>query len=111
MPSMSATVSVAANAVSANVVAGRQFEFIAVPSMVTVYATGAAAGLNATINIGGISYLDDSQVPPTNRFPLREEDGLVEAGALGGERILMTARNTTGAAIVFNWLIDVEPAG
>ena len=109
MAVMSIQSTIAANTRSANLLAGLEFEFVPAASIIRVFCTGAAVGLRLDFLIGGESLAADALVPGTNRFPLREEDGLVEHGGLPGERLFLTLRNTTGAGIVGNVLVDVIP--
>jgi len=101
--------SVAANTRTANVLAGLPFEFVVQASIVRIYATGSAVGLNADVLVGGESIVSDSEVSAANRFPVRDEDLLVEHGGLPGERIFLAWRNTTGAALTGQVLVDVLP--
>lgn len=109
MAVMSVQVSIAANTRSANLLAGLEFEFAPAPSIVSVYVNGAAAGLNLDFLIGGESLAADALIPTTNRFPIRPDDLMVQHGALQGERLFLTLRNTTGGAVVGNVLVDVVP--
>jgi len=101
--------SVAANATTGNIFAGNVFEFVGSPSIVRVYIVAAAVGLNTDVLVGNESYANDQEVSGANRFPIRNEDLLVELGALAGERIVVRLRNTTGAAIIVKSLVEVLP--
>lgn len=107
MPSIALTASVAANARSANLLAGQSFEFLPRPAKVDFYATGSAVGLQTDILIGGRSVVNAATVPGTARSPLRLEDGIVSAGGAGGDRLFLTVFNTTGAAIVVQVIVDI----
>lgn len=101
--------SVAANATTGNIFAGNVFEFLSLPSIVRVYIVAAAVGMNVDVLVGNESYASDQEVSGANRFPIRNEDLLVELGGLPGERIVVRLRNTTGVAIVVQSLIEVLP--
>jgi len=109
MPTMTNRVSVAANTKSVNVLAGKTFEFVPAPSIIRVYSTGAAIGLNMDFLLGGQSIVNDEEISAANRFPIRNEDLIAEVGGLPGERIFVAFRNTTGAAIVSQLLVDILP--
>lgn len=111
MPSIAGNVSVAANARSANLLAGESFEFLTRPAVVAFYMSGAAVGLEADVLVGGSASVIGGVIPGTNRSPLREEDGIVQTGGAGGDRLFVTALNTTGAAIVVNWIVDITFVG
>ena len=107
MSTMSDRRSVAANTRTANILAGLPFEFVVQDSIVRVYAAAAAVGLNADVLVGGESVVSDSEISAANRFPIRPDDLLVEIGGNAGDRIFIAWRNTTGAAIVAQLLVDV----
>ena len=58
MPVMQDSVSVAANSVSSNVVAGQLYEFVPTGTKVTLSCTGSATGLRATL-IANIPVMND----------------------------------------------------
>lgn len=111
MPSIAGNLSIAANTRSPNLLAGESFEFLPRPALVSVYGTGAAVGLEADFLVGGQAAILGADVAGTNRSPLRLEDGLVQAGGGGGDRLFLTMLNTTGAAIVANWIVDITFVG
>ncbi len=109
MSTMTDIRSVAANARTVNVLAGLPFEFIVNPSIVRVYGVAAAVGLRMDFLLGGESLVSDREQTGANRIPVRNQDLVSEAGGLPGERLFIAWRNTTGAAIVGNLLVDVLP--
>lgn len=109
MSIMTDTQSILANATVQNVIAGKTHEFITEPSVVTIGATGSAAGLFATLIVGDELVIDDQAIPPTNRFPVMPDDILAQAGGLPGDRIVCKIRNSTGGALT-SWVrLDIEP--
>lgn len=109
MPIMTDSQSVAANSTVANVVAGKPFEFVGRPSIVRVYATGSATGLNATVLIGGLNIVQDQLISAANRFPIRPDDMFCDAAAPAGSRIVVSLRNTTGGALTAITMVEVTP--
>jgi hypothetical protein len=105
MPLMQDSVSVAATSVSANVLSGQLYEFVAPGTNVTVSVTGSATGLRTTF-ICGVPIINDQAINLQNRFPLIPDD-IITSGAVPGGRMVLTARNTTGAAITFFWRVDI----
>lgn len=107
MPRMSGqAVSVAANATSANQVAGLQYEFLSRPTQLIVACASSAVGINATLIVGGVTVIDDQPISQANRFPVLPDDiATVVRRALG--RIILRFRNTTGGALTVNWIADV----
>lgn len=110
MPRMQeGNLSVAANSTSTNRVSGLTHEFLDRPATVILAAAAAAVGVNCSLLIAGVALVDDQSVSQANRFPLIPDDILASEDVEGG-RILLRFRNTTGAAIIVNWLIDVTYA-
>lgn len=101
--------SVAANATSANVLAGKAMEFLNEDSKITLFATGAAAGLFSTLMIGDSVLIDDQEISGANRYPLRPDDMVDEGAGFAGDRLILRLRNSTGAALVGQTLLVVEP--
>jgi len=107
---MQGSVSVAANAKSTTQLAGLMEEFVSVPSIVRLYATGSATGLNANLIIGGAVQIDDQPMGFQNRFPLVPDDFLYETGATGpSDRLILSFRNTTAGALTAFWRVDIIP--
>jgi len=109
MSTMSDVQSVAANTRTANILAGKPFEFVAQPSIVNVYIVASAVGLRADVLIGGDSVMSDEEVSGANRFPQTNTDLTVRHGGNPGDRLFIALRNTTGAAITGNTLVEVLP--
>ena len=107
MPTMQGSVSVAANAVSANVLAGEQFEFLPSNAKIVLSTAGSAAGLNTTLLAGGVTLINDQAINAQNRFPVIPDDVLSEEIVPGGARLLLRFRNTTAGALTAFWRVDV----
>lgn len=105
MPTMQDSISVAPNAVSANVLAGQLFEFVEGGSNVTVSVTGSATGLRTSF-ICGMPLINDQAINLQNRFPLIPDD-LIHSGAVPGGRMVLTFRNTTAGALTAFWRVDL----
>jgi len=105
MPTMQDSLSVAANAVSANVLAGQLYEFVPAGINVTVSCTGSATGLRTTF-ICGMPLINDQAISLQNRFPLIPDD-IIHSGDVPGGRMVLTARNSTAGALIFFWRVDV----
>ena len=105
MPTMQDSVSVAANAVSANVLAGQLYEFVGPGTNVPVSCTGSATGLRTTF-ICGVPLINDQAINLQNRFPLIPDD-IIHSGGVPGGRMVLTSRNTTAGALTFFWRVDL----
>lgn len=107
MPTMQNSVSVAANAVSANVLAGEQYEFLPANAQVVLSCTGSAIGLNVSLLAGGVTLINDQAINSQNRFPVIPDDIITQEVIPAGARLLLKSRNTTGGALTFFWRVDV----
>jgi len=105
---ISGQVSVAANAVSANVLAGNQFEFLTRTTVIQLLLSGAAVGLEATFNVGGINVCQNAEVSGTNRFPFLPDDLFLRIGGLPNERLFLQFNNTTAGAVVVLFVLNLD---
>lgn len=103
--------SVALNATVANVLSGKLHEFVNEISVVRLYATAAAVGMFVSMLVGGESVVQDQEISSQNRMPIVPDDFVAEIGAVPGDRILVSMRNSTGVAIVAFTRVEVEPTG
>jgi len=103
--------SIAANTLSLNLVAGQANEFLAGPSAVNLYIRSAVVGLNLIYQIGNEVFVQDQATPAQAGFPTRNENFFVQGVGGTGERIIVQARNTTGAAIITQILIEILRVG
>lgn len=106
MPTMQDSLSVAANSLSLNVLAGQLYEFIGQGTNVTFACTGSAAGLRASFT-AGIPWIQDQAINSQNRFPLIPDDIMLNTRVPGG-RLLLQFRNTTAGALTAFWRVDVN---
>lgn len=109
MPVITNETSIAANATSANLLAGDINEFLGRSAVVSLFCTGAAIGLRAQLLIGADVVIDDQPISDANRFPITPDDFLSRGGGLPGDRLTLRFRNSTGAAVVARWRLAIEP--
>lgn len=107
MPTMQGSVSVAANVVSPNVLAGQQFEFLPQNAQCSLAVAGSAVGLNTSLLAGGVTIINDQAINGANHFPVIPDDIMSQEVIPGGARLLLTFRNTTGGALTAFWRVDV----
>jgi len=107
MPTMQDSVSVAANAVSTNQLAGLLHEFLSARARVSVSATGSATGLRCSFLVMSVSLVQDQAIGLQNRFPLIPDD-LLTSEAVPGGRMILTFRNSTAGALTAFWRVDVD---
>ncbi len=99
--------SVPANSVSANIYAGKPFEFISPGTVLRVRMSAAAVGLQSTILAGGAYLMLDQAISQSNRWPVLPDDMTLQTDVPGGGRLIHTVRNTTVGAITFNHVTEV----
>jgi len=100
----------AANISSGNVLGGNLFEFVPSPSLVNFLFSGSATGLVVDVLIGGVTIANRAAIAATNRSPVRPDDMLVFAPlVVPGQRLFIEFHNTTGGALNFFALIDIQP--
>lgn len=107
MPMMQDSISVGANSLSANVLAGKLFEFVPAGANITLSATGSATGLRISFVASLVQLLNDEAMSTANRFPLIPDD-IVLNQRVGAGRLLLTFRNTTAGALTAFWRVDVN---
>lgn len=107
MPILSGEVSVAANAVSANVLSGELFEFLPRTTAIAVYLTMSATGLTASFSIGGEQQAEDQRFNIRASPPVVPDDLFLRAGGRRGERLFLRFRNQTVGALTARWLIQI----
>jgi len=108
MPVITGTNSIAADATSTNLLTGDINEFLGRPSVVSLFCTGSAVGLNAQLLIGGEVVIDDQPISDANRFPITPDDFLSRGGGLQGARLTLRFRNTTAGALTAEWRLAIE---
>jgi hypothetical protein len=100
-----AALSVAANAVSANVYAGKLYEFVG-PCTVRVRASASAVGLQATVLANGVAVMPDQAISQSNTWPKLPDDMVIQFPFDGG-RLILTFRNTTVGALTVNHVTEI----
>lgn len=105
MPMMQDSVSVAANAVSVNQLAGQLYEFVEPGRPIALSVAGSATGLRCTF-VCGVPLINDQAINLQNRFPIVPDDVLLSDAVPGG-RMVLTFRNTTAGALTAFWRIDL----
>lgn len=104
------TLSVAANATSADQVKGR-YQYITQNGKYTLIALGSATGLNYIVNVGGVSIADDLAIPYFGTTGSLDSSAHIAMAqdVNGGGRVELFFRNTTGAALTADFILLFEP--
>ena len=102
------TTSTAANTKTADLVTGRN-QYVG-KGRIQLVARGSAAGMNVTLNVGGIALSDDLSIPyfgATGALSVR--DHIVIDQVVAGGRVEMFLRNTSGGALTTDYAIYFTP--
>jgi len=110
MPLIKTVVSVPANGVVDNALAGNQFEFLPFDALLEFGIVGSAAGLIMDAYSGSDALVEAGSVSPANRSPVYPDDYDLTDVAAAGERIKVRLRNTTGTALTAQVAVRITPA-
>jgi len=102
-------VSTAANTKSSDQVSGT-YQFIG-RGKVTLVAKGSATGMYITCMVGGIALVNDQAIPYTGTAgTISINDNIMTTQIMGGGRVELYLRNTTGGALTTDYILMFEPA-
>lgn len=102
-----------------NVWAGSAFEYLRGPSFLSIgiITPGTAGGLLAAMYVGSALIAEEFEVPfsaPTvwgANQPSIPDTMFIQAGGVGGDRLVTTLRNPTGGTLTYSALAVIQPAG
>lgn len=102
-----------------NVWSGSAFEYLRGPSFVSmgIVTPGTAGGLLAAVYVGSALIAEEFTVPfqaPTvwgSDQPGIPDLMFIQAGGVGGDRLVTTLRNPTGGTLTYTALAIIQPAG
>lgn len=102
------TISTNANTKSADLVTGRN-QYVG-KGRLQLVIKGSAAGMNATLNCGGVALADDNAVPFSGTTgTVSINDNVMIDQAVNGGRVEFFLRNTTGGALTTDYIIYFTP--
>jgi hypothetical protein len=100
--------STAANTKTADLVSGRH-QYVG-KGKIQLIAKCSAVGMNVTLNVGGIALVDDNVIPFTGTAgSISVKDNVLVEQNVGGGRVEMYLRNSTGGAITTDYVIYFTP--
>lgn len=102
----SAISSVPANDVL-EVLSASQFNFLSKRSAIGIRASAAVAGVLLSFFLSGSTIANQVAIPGTNRSPIAPEDNILATSGEAGEKMFLEFRNTTGAAVIVQWSVDI----
>lgn len=107
MPTIQRTTTVAAGATNDNLLSGSAFEYMRGPGIVSAALVASGAGSFVTINSGPDVILEESEAL-VSALPVIPDNFYYNWGAAAGDRLVMRARNPTGAGIVFRSVVNIQ---
>ena len=107
MPVIQRETSVGAGLTDANLLAGSVFEFARSNILIIAGCTAAATGTFITINSGSDVVLEESPPIVSTVFPVIPDDMFYSDVATVGDRIVLSARNPTGGAVIHRALVQI----
>lgn len=108
MPVIQREVSVPANSFVENILTGSAFEFARTNQLVSIGVSAAATGIFVTISAGPDIVLEESAAVILARFPIIPDEMYYNDVMQVGDRLIVRARNSTGAAIVTRTVVQVS---
>jgi len=108
MPIIQKSLSVAANANLANILAGEFFEFVPYNALIEVGANMSATGLIIDF-ISGSDVVAKDYIPLIKgTSPIYPDEFTLQDIARMGERLVMAVRNTTGGALTLLYTVRIS---
>jgi len=108
MPVITGVDTIALATTSANLLTGDINEFLGRPSVVSLFCTGDAVGLLATLLIGKDVVIDGMDISFADRFPITPDDFLGRGGGFQGDRLTLRFQNPTAGNLISRWRLAIE---
>lgn len=109
MPAIQVEVSVAAGASNPNLFGGSAFEFSRTRTLVSLGCTAAATGTFITLNSGSDVVLEESPPYVATVFPIVPDQMFYNDVMEAGDRLRLSVRNPTGAAVIHRAIALMTP--
>ena len=103
--------SIAAGAVTTNVLADKISERLLEPSIVRLYVTSSVDEVTAQLVIGDGVAVDDQEVSDRNASIEKDKDLLAEEVGDVGDKLILRYRNGNAGAAVVRTMVTIEPVG
>jgi len=109
MPVIMKETTVAANSTNDNLVSGSAFEFARQRQIVSIGVNAAATGVLCNISSGSDVVAERFSVPIATVYPIIPDNMYFTDVMETGDRLVITAQNTTGAGIIVRTVVQVTP--
>jgi hypothetical protein len=107
MPAIQRETSIPANSVVENTLQGSAYEYARAPSVVSMGLVAAVTGLFLTVQAGPTIILEEAPAAIRASMPVQPDDFYYNFAAAPGDRLIVRARNSTGAAIVLRSIVQI----
>jgi hypothetical protein len=107
VPVIQKEVSIAAGAVTDNLLAGSAFEFLRNNSLVSMGLTQSATGMFATIQSGSDIVVEEFSPAIATRFPIIPDEMYYSDVGAAGDRLVIRVRNPTGGALTARAIVQI----
>lgn len=111
MPMILRTTTVPLNAVVDNTVVGSAYEFARSRQVVSIGVVAAAAGIFVTLQSGADVVAEEFEAPILTTYPIIPDNMYFTDFMETGDRLVVRARNSTGANIIVRTLVQISAAG
>jgi hypothetical protein len=101
--------SIAAAGSTNNLLSGSAFEFARTRQLVSIGVTASVTGGFIGITVGSDLVLEDTPPYVLATYPVIPDHMYYNSNAQPGDRLVIRARNPSGGAIVFNWIVQITP--
>ena len=101
--------SIAAGAVTTNVLADKISERLLEPSIIRLYVTSSVDLVSAQLVVGDGVAVDDQEVSDRNAAIERDKDLLSEEVGDTGDKLILRYRNGNAGAAIVRTMLSIEP--
>jgi hypothetical protein len=91
-----------------NLLAGSAFEFARERQLISIGVTASVAGGFIGLTVGADLVLEDTPPFVSAAYPIIPDHMFYNDVAMPGDRIVLRARNPSGAGITFSWLVQIS---
>lgn len=109
MPVIQKETSVAAGAVSDNLLSGSAFEFLRSNSLVSIGVAQSATGGFATVQSGADIIAEEFSPAILTRYPIIPDEMYYSDVGAAGDRLVIRFRNPTGGALTVRAIVQITP--
>jgi hypothetical protein len=109
VPVIQKEVSIAAGAVTDNLLAGSAFEFLRQNSLVSLGVTQSATGAFCTIQSGSDVVVEEFSPAIATRYPIIPDEMYYSDVGAVGDRLVVRVRNPTGGALTLRCIAQITP--